>query len=83
MENRQIEGPLVRAVLREFREGLEKLYGDRLVQLILFGSRARRGARPDSGINVMLVLKGPVDLTREMCLVDTRVDARSYFFNLA
>ena len=51
------------AILLELRRELEALYGDRLVQLILFGSQARGEARPgwDSDIDVLAVLKGPVN----------------------
>ena len=48
-------------ILREFRHGLEEIYGSRLVQVVLFGSQARDEAEPDSDIDVMLVLRGPVN----------------------
>ena len=48
-------------ILREFREGLEQIYGPRLVRVVLFGSQARDEAEPDSDIDVMLVLEGAVD----------------------
>jgi predicted nucleotidyltransferase len=56
----------IETILAELREGLEKIYGDRLVQLILYGSRARGDAEPDSDIDVMVVLKGPVIPGREI-----------------
>ena len=46
------------AILRELRRGMEELYGDRLERLVLFGSRARGDADPDSDIDVLVVLKG-------------------------
>ena len=49
------------AILREFRHGLEQIYGSRLVRVVLFGSQARDEAEPDSDIDVMLVLRGPVN----------------------
>jgi len=55
----------VETILAELREGLEKLYGDRLVHLILYGSRARGDAEPDSDIDVMVVLKGPISHGQE------------------
>jgi uncharacterized protein len=48
------------AVLRELREGVEGIYGERLVRLVLFGSQARNDAKPDSDIDVMVVLRGAV-----------------------
>lgn len=56
----------VETVLAELREGLEKLYGDRLVHLILYGSRARGDAEPDSDFDVLVVLKGPVIQGKEI-----------------
>jgi predicted nucleotidyltransferase len=56
----------VRSVLAELRRRLEELYGDRLVKLVLFGSRARGDARPDSDIDVLVVLRGPVQVGTEI-----------------
>jgi predicted nucleotidyltransferase len=53
-------------ILREFRDGLEQIYGSRLVRVVLFGSQARDEAEPDSDIDVMLVLQGAVDPNREI-----------------
>ena len=47
-------------IIREFRQQLEKLYGDRLVELILYGSQARKEATEDSDIDIMVILKSPV-----------------------
>ena len=53
-------------VLREFRARLEELYGDRLVDVLLFGSRARGDAEPDSDVDVAVILKGPVRVGQEI-----------------
>ena len=53
-------------VLSDLRRGLQALYGDRLVKLILFGSRARGDARADSDYDVMVVLRGPMDPYKEI-----------------
>ena len=48
----------LRDILRLFRQGLENIYQDRLVQVILYGSQARGDARPDSDVDVLVVLRG-------------------------
>jgi len=52
--------------LKEFRQGLERIYGSRLVNVILFGSQARNDGQPDSDIDVMVVLRGAVDPNEEI-----------------
>lgn len=56
----------VQEVVAEFRADLERLYGSRLVHLILFGSRARGEATAESDIDVLVVLRGPVDPNEEI-----------------
>ena len=58
--------PSLQGILTELRGRLEKLYGDRLVRLMLFGSQARGDARSWSDIDVLVVLKGPVNPHREI-----------------
>src|SRR3954464_8586138 len=48
-------------ILAELREALQSLYGDPLLQLVLFGSQARGDAEPDSDVDVLVVLRGPVN----------------------
>jgi uncharacterized protein len=56
----------ISSIVQEFRERLEKLYGDRLDKLVLFGSQARGDAEPDSDIDIMVVLKDQVVFGEEM-----------------
>ncbi len=63
----------VKPIVSEFRQRLEQLYGERLEQVILFGSQARGDAVEGSDIDVMIVLKGEVNVgdeisrTTELC----------------
>jgi predicted nucleotidyltransferase len=56
MERAQVE-----RLVREYRQGLEALFGDQLADVILYGSFARGEGRDDSDIDVLCVLRGPVD----------------------
>lgn len=56
----------LRSILAELRARFEALYGDRLVKLILYGSQARGDAAPDSDIDVLVVLRGPVVVGEEI-----------------
>jgi len=44
-------------VLVRFRKALDEMYGSRLDRVVLFGSRARGDARPDSDYDVAVFLK--------------------------
>jgi type I restriction enzyme S subunit len=52
-------------LVREFRQRLVPLYGDRLKGVYLYGSYARGDAREDSDIDVAVVLEGPVRARQE------------------
>lgn len=52
-------------VLDRFRRAVLQLYGDRLERVVLFGSRARGDARPDSDYDVAVFLKGYTGLWSE------------------
>jgi predicted nucleotidyltransferase len=51
--------------LIRFRQGLDELYGDRLEKAVLFGSRARGDADPDSDYDVAIFLKDMPDRWEE------------------
>jgi uncharacterized protein len=45
-------------ILAKFRAALAEMYGDRLERVVLFGSRARGDARPDSDYDVAVFVNG-------------------------
>ena len=51
----------VLALVREFRDHLVGVYGDRLKGVYLYGSHARGEATEDSDIDVAVVLGGPLN----------------------
>jgi len=53
-------------VLTRLRTALYALYGDRLERAVLFGSRARGDARPDSDFDIAVFLRGYTDLWDEL-----------------
>lgn len=53
-------------ILTQLRSHFEQLYGDRLTQMVLYGSQARGDARPDSDIDILVVLKGQVNPGEEI-----------------
>jgi len=50
----------LRETLRWATASLRDIYGARLKRLILFGSRARGDATPESDVDVLVVLEGPI-----------------------
>lgn len=56
----------LKSILSQLRSHLEQIYGDRLVKMVLFGSQARGDARPDSDIDVLIVLDGEVNPGEEI-----------------
>ena len=56
----------LQVILNEFKRELRGLYGERLKDVILFGSHARGEAHAGSDIDVMVVLRGEVAPGREI-----------------
>ena len=57
--------PRLKEIIAQTRLGLEKIYGEQLDRVILFGSQARGDARADSDIDLLIVLKNPFDYSIE------------------
>ncbi len=53
-------------ILRRCRAVLEGLYGDRLKDVVLYGSTARGEDTDESDVDLMVVLDGPVDAAAEI-----------------
>ena len=47
----------IRRLMKEFKEGLVRIYGDKLKAVYLYGSYARGDHRPGSDVDVMILLK--------------------------
>lgn len=50
--------PPVAAALKRFKEALGARFGDRLREIVLFGSHARGQAHEDSDVDVLVVITG-------------------------
>jgi len=63
----------VQKLLKELKQGLMKLYGDRLKGLYLYGSYARGDYKEGSDLDVLIVLndfeRAPIELSRTDDLV--------------
>jgi predicted nucleotidyltransferase len=53
------------SIMSRFRAALDEAYGARIERVVLFGSRARGDARPDSDYDVAVFLKDFDDFGRE------------------
>jgi predicted nucleotidyltransferase len=58
----------VRAALAVLKKRLQPLLGDALAKLVLYGSRARGDADPDSDVDVAIIVRGSDGTVRDRIL---------------
>lgn len=63
----------LREVLRQLEAGLRDLYGGRFRGLLLYGSYARGTAWEGSDVDLLLLLRGPVKLGKEILATESIV----------
>ena len=51
----------IKKLLKKFKSELNRIYGEQLKSVYLYGSYARGDARPDSDIDLLMVIKGEFD----------------------
>ena len=78
----------IRKLLKELKEGLVRIYADKLKAVYLYGSYARGEASSDSDIDVLVVLKGDFnyiemlkrsdDFTIALCLENDMQISRAF-----
>ena len=51
----------IQAIVKEYRQGLKEIFGNKLENVLLYGSCARNEARDDSDIDILVILRPPFD----------------------
>lgn len=51
---------------KRIKQALDGAFGIRFKKAILYGSEAKGTASPDSDVDILLVLEGPIDLGRDL-----------------
>lgn len=65
----------IKAIIAELKQELKEIYGDKLKQLIVYGSYARGGQTKDSDIDLAVVLDGNVNKSAEISrMIDVITD---------
>lgn len=62
---RQHQKQKVEQISQKFKQHCQEQYGQRLVKIVLFGSYARGDFRPSSDIDILVVIKTPLDWNRD------------------
>ena len=56
-------------LINKAKDRLHAVYGDRLHGLVLFGSESRGDAEPDSDLDILILLDGPINLWEEISTI--------------
>ncbi len=56
-------------LLQRIKDALQKAFGDRFRGLVLYGSEARGTAAPDSDIDLLVLLTGPIQLGKDISTI--------------
>lgn len=60
-----VSSPHIDGVLVRFRAAVTEVYGDRLERVVLFGSRVRGNAKPDSDYDIAVFIEDPGTFSEE------------------
>ncbi|AFZ49602.1 nucleotidyltransferase domain-containing protein [Dactylococcopsis salina] len=78
----------LKQIINQYRNSLKQHYQEKLVKVILYGSQARGEAKADSDIDLLIILKDPVnaweeieqtgEFTSNFCLENNVVISRAF-----
>ncbi|HIK13240.1 MAG TPA: nucleotidyltransferase domain-containing protein [Oscillatoriaceae cyanobacterium M33_DOE_052] len=74
--------PILKPILNSLKQDLTALYRERLLHLTLFGSQARGDEEPESDIDILVVLKAPVNPGEEIKRTGKIVAALSLHYDV-
>jgi len=68
--------PIIYQIANEYKANLQQLYGDKLVEVILFGSYARGDNRDESDLDFAVILRDPNTRTAAEIFKTSVIDSR-------